>query len=183
MLRVLMTTLVAAALVATTLAQTPAWNDSHGIIDVQKAMDAGLEDNDALITAAVADYDSLLKRGIVLRDRAEAVAVLDFVDFCDYVRGCWDTDYSTTSPGSFKAGLENDADRKLEDLWSCALGSMRLHRELLSEPRYDKDSGPAEIQRCLDEMSDSGLARACSPSLRKLLPDRLSLVRKFLQQV
>lgn len=157
------------------------WTDSHGIINVEMAVSKQLQDTDDFIARAVANYDGLVKVGLINGKKAEELGILNHVDFCEYLLGFWDTDYSERRPGSAQAVREIVADEKLSSLWSNAQGAMKLHVELMQNSQYIKDAGTDMISEILNEMSAYELNHDCSPSVRIANYERRHAIIKFLR--
>lgn len=157
------------------------WTDSHGIINVELAASKQLQDPNDFIARVVQNYDGLVKAGVINGRKAEEFGIRNHVDFCDYLLGYWDTDYSEVRPGSAKAVREDDADIKLENLWANAQSAMKLHLELMENPRYIRVSGIEIISEILGEMSDFELNHDCSPSVRIANYERRHNLMKFMR--
>lgn len=156
------------------------WSDSHGIINVEMAAAKQLQDPNDFISRVVGNYDGLVKAGVINGRKAAEFGIRNHVDFCDYLMGYWDTDYSESRPGSDKAIREDNADVKLTNLWNNAQSSMRMHSELAENPRYIRASGIEMITDILSEMSDFELNHDCSPSVRIANYERRHMLMKFI---
>lgn len=158
------------------------WTDSHDIINVELAASKQLQNPNDFIARAVKNYDGLVATGVINGRKAAEFGIRNHVDFCDYLLGYWDTDYSELRPGSAKAVREDDADIKLENLWTNAQSAIALHTELMENPRYIRASGIEMINEILNEMSDFELNHDCSPTVRIVNYERRHMLMKFISR-
>ena len=156
------------------------WSDSHGIINVELAAKKQLQDPNDFISRAVANYDGLVAAGVINGRKAAEFGIVNHVDFCDYLLGYWDTDYSEYQPGSDKAKREDYADEQLESLWSQALGAMKIHSEWYANTNYIRASGVDVLNDILKEMSSYELNHDCSPKVRLVNYERRHTLMDFI---
>ena len=161
--------------------ETPNWTDSHELINNEIAAKYHIDDKQQLISMSVTKFKWMCSVGLVNWNRCKIFHITSYVDFCDYLLGYWDTEYSIETPGSEKGERELLADTKSEKIWNDLLQAMSLHEEMSKNARYDKDSGVRMIREYLRELMNFDIVHDNSPAIRLLLPERINLVEKYLK--
>lgn len=149
------------------------WHDPYNIINNEKLTSMHVETTNELIDLATKDFDSLKKNYIVNDTMCKLFKIRDHVDFCLYIQGYSEIDFTDSEPMSFRAMRQIDADKKFDFLYN----SMKAYLSM----NVSKQDKKEQIRELALELFESDVLQFCSHSRRMQVRDIYSSVNGFLR--